>query len=58
MEFENLRKKYPFFIFHNYDIQENNEEFKVVFHFEILGLEHFEPTYTLKKKDINIIKNY
>lgn len=57
MEFENLRKKYPFFIFHNYDIQENNEEFKVVFHFEILGLEHFEPTYTLKKKDINIYKD-
>lgn len=51
MEFKNLRKNYPFFIFHNYEIIENNEEFKVIFDFEILGLEHFNPTYTLKKKD-------
>ena len=51
MNFRNLREKYPTFIYHNYQIEEDKENIKLTFNFEIVGLEKFAPTFSLKKKD-------
>ncbi|MBQ1468567.1 MAG: hypothetical protein IIZ27_08835 [Solobacterium sp.] len=49
MEYNELRKKYPVFYYHDYEITESNEEIQIVFDFEIEGLSHFNPQLILPK---------
>lgn len=51
-KFENLRKKYPTFIYDSYEIIDNDNVLKIVFNFEIEGLTKFNPYYEIDKKYI------
>ena len=60
-KYNEYRKKYPNFIFNSYEIIDNIENYKIVYNFEIEGLEVFNPTIEISKniiKDINEIDNY
>ena len=46
-----LREKYPLFIYHGWEAEENEFSFKVTYHFEIEGLASFYPTFTCPKPD-------
>ncbi len=50
-----FRDKYPNFIYHSFEIDDNNEELSIKFHFEIENLKEFFPTIKIVKK--NYIKN-
>lgn len=58
MKYEELRKKYPEFIYHSYNIEESDEEIKIVYDFEIVGLSSFNPQFILKKKDHDTYSEY
>ena len=45
-----FREQYPNFIYHNFKIEDNNEELTIKFHFEIEGLKEFFPTIRILKK--------
>lgn len=45
-----LRKDYPEFIYHGYQIEENKEKVKVVYDFEIPGLSVFHPMWEFPKQ--------
>lgn len=49
MQFEELRKQYPVFYYHDYTILESRNEFQVCYDFEIEGLSHFNPDFTIPK---------
>lgn len=49
MEFNTLRKQYTDFYYHSFQIEENEEQVKITYTFEIKDLSFFEPTFTLKK---------
>lgn len=51
-KFEDLRKKYPTFIYDSYEIIDNDSILKIVFNFEIEGLTKFSPYYEIDKKYI------
>lgn len=48
--YQELRKSYPEFIYESFEINESDDEIKVVFHFEITGLSAFAPCWTLPKR--------
>ncbi|MCR5655239.1 MAG: hypothetical protein K6G07_06305 [Lachnospiraceae bacterium] len=48
--YESLREKYPEFIYHAYTIEEGEESIKLTYDFEIPGLSHFAPTWTIPEK--------
>lgn len=55
-KFEDLREKYPVFIFNNYDYEYKDNFLEITYHFEIPGLTSFNPTLKIsmheeKKKD-------
>ncbi|MBQ1550671.1 MAG: hypothetical protein IIZ67_01085 [Bacilli bacterium] len=59
-----FRDKYPNFIYHSFEIDDNNEELSIKFHFEIENLKEFFPTIKIVKKkyiknniDKNILNN-
>lgn len=47
--FNELRKKYPVFIFHKYEILEREDSFLIQYFFETEGLKTFTPTWTFPK---------
>lgn len=49
MKYEQLRKQYQEFIFHNFNIEETKGAYVFTYHFEIVGLSEFEPTMTIPK---------
>lgn len=49
--FEEFRKKYPVFYFHQYQIVESESCFEVTYQFEIEGLSKFQPTWTFPKNE-------
>ncbi|MFV0479516.1 MAG: hypothetical protein ACK5LZ_02970 [Anaerorhabdus sp.] len=51
MQFNELREKYPEFHYHGSTIEETKSQLKVVYHFEIVGLQSFYPSYVFPKKD-------
>ena len=51
-KFNELRKKYPNFIYDSYEILYEEDYIKLVFHFEIEGLTKFNPYYIIDKKYI------
>lgn len=64
MEFENLRNTYKKFIYHSYNISEDEKNIIFEYWFEIEGLEHFHPRIEILKKDFkfkninsNIVQN-
>ena len=52
-KFDYMRKKYPLFIYHSFDISDDKDDLKIVYDFEIEGLSHFNPYLKIPK---NIIK--
>ena len=50
-KYEEYRKKYSEFYYHNYEIEETSDKIIVKYNFEIKGLTTFEPTWTIEKKD-------
>lgn len=51
MEWKDLKGKYPVFCYHDFAIIESDTELQVHFDFEIEGLSHFNPEFTLKKPE-------
>ena len=51
-KFNELRKKYPNFIYDSYEIIDEENSIKIIFHFEIEGLSKFDPYYVIEKKYI------
>ena len=47
LEYNELIRKYPEFIYHGYDITEQDNGIKVVYHFETVGLTEFHPYWIL-----------
>ena len=51
-KFLELRDKYKEFIYNSYEINDNEINFKIIYHFEISGLCDFSPSIEIDKKDI------
>ena len=49
-KFIEFRKKYPNFIYDSYEILDNEENVKIIYHFNIEGLTSFSPYYIIDKK--------
>ena len=58
MEYNELRKQYQTFYYHDYQIDEDDLSFKVTYHFEIEGLSTFAPTFTIPKKEQTTFSQY
>ena len=54
MNFLELREKYPEFSYNWYKIEENENEYKIIYEFEIVGLSKFNPTWTIPKADCSL----
>ena len=52
-KFNELRKKYPEFVYNNYSISESEDSIDIEFNFEIVGLTSFNPTLKIMKKNFN-----
>ena len=60
-KFEDLRNKYKEFIYEKYEIIENNNDYEIIFHFNIPGLTEFKPKIIIEKENItnkNINKEF
>ena len=53
LEYNELIRKYPEFIYHGYDITEQDNGIKVVYHFETVGLTEFHPYWILPETGID-----
>lgn len=51
MEYKGLREKYPKFIYQDYQIEDDEKNIYLKYHFEIEGLATFKPVLTILKKD-------
>ena len=51
-KFLEFRKKYPNFIYDSYEIIDEENYIKIIYHFIIDGLIEFNPYYVIEKKDI------
>ena len=58
MKYKLFREKYPNFVFHGFNIYEDDNEIRIIYDFEIVGLSFFNPTWTIKKKDKNTYSKY
>lgn len=54
MKFDDLRKKYPKFLYNDYKIYENDEKIIIEYDFEIENLEKFNPRIEILKKKFNL----
>lgn len=50
-KYEEYRKKYSEFYYHDYEIEETSDKIIIKYNFEIKDLTSFEPTWTIEKKD-------
>lgn len=48
-KYEEFRKRYPEFIYHSYEMEEQGDFLQVTYHFEILGLAEFSPAWTFPR---------
>lgn len=46
-KYDELRKKYPEFIYNSYEIEVKNEKLKIKYNFEVPGLAKFQPTWVI-----------
>ena len=51
MKFEELREKYPNFVYEKYEIEETDEKYILTFYFSITGLTEFKPVVRLPKSN-------
>ncbi len=51
-QFQQLRKKYPTFIFDSFDIKKTDDSIIITYHFEISRLTKFQPTLEIPLNDI------
>ena len=51
-KFIEFRKKYKEFIYKKYEIIENEEEYKIIYYFEIPDFKEFTPCICINKRDI------
>lgn len=51
-KFEELRNKYPDFIYEKYEIKEKNDNYEITFFFNIPNLTTFEPKLIIEKENI------
>lgn len=51
MSFEELRDKYPDFIYEKYEIEENEDEYKFTFYFSVPNLTEYKPYIIMPKSD-------
>lgn len=58
MKYKMFREKYPNFVYHGFNIYEDDNEIRIIYDFEIVGLSFFNPTWTIKKKDKNTYSKY
>lgn len=58
MNFLELREKYPEFSYNWYKIEENENEYKISYEFEIVGLSKFNPTWTIPKLDTSVSEKH
>jgi len=58
MKYKLFREKYPNFVYHGFNIYEDDNEIRIIYDFEIVGLSFFNPTWTIKKKDKNTYSKY
>jgi hypothetical protein len=55
MEYNELIRRYPVFYYHDFQIEESEDEFAVHYDFEIAGLSHFNPDFVIPKpKDLQL----
>ena len=52
MKFDDLRTKYSNFIYHGFNINEDNNNLNVIYDFEIEGLSTFNPSFSIPKSII------
>ena len=60
-KFQELRKKYDKFIYEKYEIIENNDNYEIIFYFDIPNLTKFTPKLIINKKNLtntNINDNF
>lgn len=57
MNFLELREKYPEFSYNWYKIEENENEYKISYEFEIVGLSKFNPTWIIPKMSDSVSKD-
>ncbi len=48
--YQAFREKYPEFLYHGYQIEEDREKIRIQYHFEITGLSAFTPYWVFPKK--------
>ena len=58
MNFFELREKYPEFSYNWYKIEEDENEYKITYEFEIVGLSKFNPTWIIPKISNNSNNNH
>lgn len=51
MKYEELRKQYKEFIFHDFSMEDTGNAYVFTYHFEISGLSEFAPTMTIPKPE-------
>ncbi len=54
MKYDELTAKYPEFIYHGFDIAEQDDGVKIVYHFETVGLTEFHPYWIWPKHGIDV----
>lgn len=52
-KFETFRKEFPYFIYHDYQVTEDEKTITVTYHFEIQGLSSFAPHWSFPKDGKN-----
>lgn len=50
--FEHMREQYPHFIYHSYKIEDSTDQIEIKYHFSIVGLSDFYPTWRIPKQAI------
>ena len=61
MTYNEIKGKYPRFIYEKYELEDANDIYKITYYFEIENLKKFTPTLEINKKDIrnnNINKDF
>ena len=53
MKYNELIEKYPEFVYHGYDISEQEDCYKITYHFETVGLTEFHPFWKLPKEGVD-----
>lgn len=57
MNYFELIKQYPTFIYHGFEVEETDHDFKITYDFETVGLQRFNPTFTLPKQGNKLFKD-